>query len=50
MTTEVVLHVRGDGCSTDDGIPISETVVAALVPAAFIRVLVHDAESRLINP
>ena len=37
VTTEVVLHVRGDGCSMDDGSPVSESAVArvarVLLPA-----------------
>jgi hypothetical protein len=49
MTTEVVLHVRGDGCTLDDGSPIPDSVVASMVPTAFLRALIHDAESRPIN-
>jgi hypothetical protein len=49
VVTEVVLHVRGDGCSLDDGTPIPETVVERIAPTAFIRALIHDAESKPIN-
>ena len=49
VTTEVVLHVRGDGCHADDGTPIPDTVIAELVPDAFVRVLIHDAEGHPIN-
>lgn len=49
ITTEVVLHVRGDGCSADDGTPIPDTIIAELVPNAFVRALIHDAERRPIN-
>lgn len=49
LTTEVVLHVRGDGCTMDDGTPISENVVARSLKDAFIRALIHDAERRPIN-
>jgi hypothetical protein len=49
VTTEVVLHVRGDGCTLDDGTPIADSVVERLVPDAFIRVLIHDAERQPIN-
>ncbi len=49
VTTEVVLHVRGDGCTADDGTPIPDTVIADLVPDAFLRALVHDADSNPIN-
>ena len=47
--TEVVLHVRGDGATCDDGTPVAETVIAELVPDAFIRALVHDAYGRPVN-
>ncbi|GEM_PF-33062 len=35
VDTEVVLHVRADGCTADDGTPIPETVIASLVPESF---------------
>jgi hypothetical protein len=47
--TEVVLHVRGDGCTLDDGTPIPSSVVERIAPTAFIRALIHDAERRPIN-
>jgi hypothetical protein len=47
--TEVVVHVRGDGCTFDDGTPVVESVMARLIPDAFIRMLIHDAERRPIN-
>ena len=43
VTTEVVLHVRGDGCTLDDGTPIAGSVVERIAPSSFLRVLVHDA-------
>ena len=49
VTTEVVLHVRGDGCSMDDGSPVSESAVARVAQSSFLRVLIHDAEGRPIN-
>ena len=45
VDTEVVFHVRGDGATCDDGTPICDTVIAELVPEAFMRVLIHDAEA-----
>lgn len=48
-TTEMVIHVRGDGCTLDDGTPISETEAAAAVPGSLLRALIHDAEGRPIN-
>ena len=47
--TEVVLHVRGDGCTLDDGTPIAGTYVEEIAPASFLRALVHDADGRPIN-
>jgi hypothetical protein len=49
VVTEVVLHVRSDGCTLDDGTPIPETVVERIAPTSFIRALIHDAESKPIN-
>lgn len=48
-SAEVVLHVRGDGATLDDGTPITESTVAELVDEAFIRALIYDAEGRPIN-
>ena len=49
VETEVVLHVRGSGCALDDGTPLTASEVATVLPSAFVRVLVHDAEGRPIN-
>ncbi|MFN3218185.1 MAG: hypothetical protein ACE367_16955 [Acidimicrobiales bacterium] len=49
VDTEVIFHVRGDGATTDDGTPICDTIIAQLVPDAFLRVLIHDAERRPID-
>jgi hypothetical protein len=49
LVTEVVLHVRADGCTLDDGTPIADSVVERLAPSSFLRALIHDAESRPIN-
>ena len=49
INTEIVLHVRGDGCTFDDGTPVTDTVVEQLVPQAFLRALIHDADGRPIN-
>jgi len=49
LDTEIVLHVRADGCSLDDGTPVAETVVERLAPASFLRALVHDAGSRPLD-
>jgi len=49
VETEVVLHVRGDGVSLDDGTPITGTVIERIAPKAFLRALIHDADSLPIN-
>ena len=49
VTTEVILHVRGDGCTLDDGTPIAGSIVERLVTESFVSALIHDAERRPIN-
>jgi hypothetical protein len=49
LATEVVMHVRADGCSLDDGTPIADSVIERIAPQAFLRALIHDAEGRPIN-
>jgi hypothetical protein len=49
LTAELIVHIRGDGCSLDDGTPIADSIVERLVSDAFLRVLIHDAERRPIN-
>lgn len=49
MTTEVVLHVREDGATLDDGSPVPIGAVARIADDAFIRALIHDAEGRPID-
>ena len=47
--TEVILHVRGDGCTLDDGTPIPSSVVERIAPTSFLRALIHDAAGRPVN-
>jgi 5-methylcytosine-specific restriction endonuclease McrA len=49
VATEVIVHVRGDGCTLDDGTPIAGTIVERIAPQSFLRALIHDAERRPIN-
>jgi hypothetical protein len=49
VRAEIVMHVRADGCRLDDGTPIAGSIVERIAPAAFLRALIHDAESRPIN-
>jgi len=49
VSTEVVVHVRGDGCTMDDGTPIADHTVAQLLPESFIRLLITEANRLPIN-
>lgn len=49
LNTEVVVHVRGDGTTFDDGTPTTNHAVLRQLDRAFIRLLIHDAERRPIN-
>jgi 5-methylcytosine-specific restriction endonuclease McrA len=49
FVTEVVLHLRGDGATFDDGTPIPWPDLEALLPESFVRALIHDADRRPIN-
>jgi len=49
VATEIVLHVRADGCALDDGTPVAGSVVERVAPEAFLRVLIHDAAGRPVN-
>lgn len=49
VTTEVVLHVRADGATLDDGTALPMSVVERVAPEAFVRALIHDADNRPIN-
>jgi hypothetical protein len=49
LTTEVVIHVRGDGITFDDGTPTTSHAVLRQLDRSFIRLLIHDAERRPIN-
>lgn len=49
VRTEVVVHVRGDGNTFDDGTPITDSALARQLDGSFIRLLIHDAEQRPIN-
>ena len=49
ITTEIVLHVRGDGTTMDDGTPIPSTVIEHIAPSSMIRAMINDAEGKPIN-
>ena len=47
--TEVIVHVRSDGCTLDDGTPVTDSIVERLAPRSFIRALIHDAQGHPID-
>ena len=49
VTTEIILHVRGDGATFDDGTPITESAVIQQLDDAFIRLMLHDPNRRPID-
>jgi 5-methylcytosine-specific restriction endonuclease McrA len=49
VVTELVLHVRGDACTLDDGTPIADSVIERIAPTSFLRALIHDAQRRPIH-
>ncbi len=49
LVTEVVIHVRADGASFDDGTPLTESAVCQRLGASFIRSMIHDSERRPID-
>lgn len=48
-TTEVIFHVRGDGCTADDGTPVTDTAIVGLIDDAQLRAMIHDADRRPVN-
>lgn len=49
LTTEVVVHVRGDGTTFDDGTPVTDNAVCERLDQSFVRLLLHDMEGRPID-
>ena len=49
LTTEVVLHVRGDGTTFDDGTPLTNNAVCQRLDQSFIRLLLHDIDGKPID-
>lgn len=47
--TELIVHVRGDGNTFDDGTPIANSLIERLAPEAFWRVMIHNADRVPIN-
>ena len=49
VTAEVVIHVTEDGNTLTDGTPLSDHAVGALLPEAFVSLLIHDTERQPID-
>ena len=49
VNAEIVVHVRGDGATLDDGTPLTDAAVERIAPRAFIRALIHNAEGKPVN-
>ena len=49
FVTEIVINLRADGVTFDDGTPIPWYELERILPEAFVRALIHDAEGRPIN-
>jgi hypothetical protein len=49
VTTEMVIHVRGDGNTLTNGTPITDHAITRLLPDAFISLLIHDTHRHPID-
>ena len=49
LATEVVVHVRGDGTTFDDGTPVTDNAVWRRLGQSFVRLLLHDIEGKPID-
>jgi len=49
LVTEVVIHVRGDGSTFDDGTPVTNNAVCQRLDQSFVRMMIHDSTRRPIN-
>ena len=49
VVTEIVIHVRGDGTTFDDGTPVTNNAVCQRLDQSFIRMMIHDSERRPLN-
>ena len=49
LATEVVVHVRGDGTTFDDGTPVTDSAVCQRLGQSFVRLLLHDIEGKPID-
>jgi len=49
IDAEVVVHVRGDGNTLDDGTPVPDSVIGDLIPTSFVSALIHDTHGDPID-
>lgn len=49
IATEVVVHVRADGITFDDGTPLTESAVCQQLDESFIRAMIHDSQRSPID-
>ncbi len=49
VTAELIVHVRADGAALPDGTPLGDHAIAALLPDAFVSLLMHDAQRQPID-
>ncbi len=49
VDVELIVHVRGDGCTLDDGTPLADHEVARLIGGAFVRALIHGMDGKPID-
>lgn len=42
VTTEIVIHVRGDGSTFEDGTPITTNAVARQLDDSYVRLMLHE--------
>jgi hypothetical protein len=49
VQAEVVVHVRDHGNTLTDGTPISDHAVTAMLPEAFVSLLMHDTQRQPID-
>jgi len=46
---ELIVHLRGYGCTLDDGTPLADHEVARLIDGAFVRALIHGIDGTPID-
>ncbi len=49
LTTEIIIHVRGDGNTFDDGTPITTSAICRQLDGAYMRLMIHDTHRKPID-